>query len=286
VRYIHSRSFGVRGPDGQVLRVAGMAEDVTERRQADELKDTLLASVSHAIQSPLTAILANLEALQAAHQLDAGGTNALRVVTSEAFRLSRTMRNLLDYLRIQTGVWKARREWCVVEELIGATLADLPGGQAQRLETRLPEPITLAWVDPVQLVLILTNLVENALKYSPEGSRVLLTAEKHGDDLHVVVSDRGCGIGPEALPHIFSPFSRASEAEETGVPGSGLGLAICHSLVRLHAGELAVASVPGSGSAFRISLPAAARGRGNLQAMPSAACLTASPRVRRAGGSR
>lgn len=229
---------------------AGRAEAL---READRLKDALLASVSHDIRTPLTTIRA------LAHDLAADGDERALVIEEEALRLNRFVSDLLDLSRLSAGGMPLDIEINVAEDLIGAALQRV-GGLAQGREIRASldatEPMLAGRFDLAQSLRILVNLIENALKYAPAGSPVELAARREGEVLVITVSDRGPGIPPSEQSRVFEPFQRHPDTRPD-VGGAGLGLAIARGLAAAQGGDVVYRPRAGGGSMFTLRLPAA-----------------------------
>lgn len=221
-------------------------------READRLKDALLAAVSHDLRTPLTTIKA------LAHDIAGEGDVRAIDIEEQADRLNRMVADLLDLSRLNAGALPLRPEIVAAEDLVGAALQSVDGALAGRaVETTLGpgDPILLGRFDLVHSLRVLVNLLENAHKYSPPGSAIELTAEQEGDRLVFRVADRGPGIAPERRDGLFEPFQRSGgQAPDAG--GAGLGLSISRRLAEAQEGSLRHEPRPGGGSVFVFSLPA------------------------------
>jgi two-component system sensor histidine kinase KdpD len=228
---------------------AGHAEAL---READRLKDIVLASVSHDLRTPLTTIkaLAQSEAMQ--------GNRSAAAIEEQADRLTRLVSDLLDLSRLKGGVYTAVAELNTAEDLIGAAVRQtrgLFGDRALRTVIDLDSPALVGHFDFSQSLRVLCNLLENAVRYSPAPGSVELAARRDGDTLEFTVSDRGPGIGEADIARVFEPFYRArSAAPDTG--RAGLGLSIARTLAELQGGSLRYAGRAGGGSVFSLRLPA------------------------------
>jgi two-component system sensor histidine kinase KdpD len=228
---------------------AGRAELL---RETDRMKDTLLASVSHDLRTPLTTIKA------LAHDIGPGDDRAL-AIEEEADRLNRMVANLLDLTRLRHGELGLDLQLNAVDELIGALVQRVSGVLDGRpLEVRLEEGGTLlvGRFDLAQALRILVNLVENSHKYAPAGTPIEVTALRRGRVLAMTVADRGPGIPPGERAFIFEPFYRAP-GTLPDVGGAGIGLAIARQLARAQGGDVVYADRPDGGASFTLTLPAA-----------------------------
>jgi signal transduction histidine kinase len=217
----------------------------------------LLATVSHELRSPLTAISGYTDTLLHDGPWDQPTQREfLEVVALSASRLSALVDNLLDAASLEAGALRLQREPVRVERIAERVLAQrrlLARGFSLQLETRPGLP--LADADPLRLEQVLANLVDNAIKYSPHGGpiRVRVLA-RDAAQLAISVADRGDGIAPEHLDRLFDRFYRV-EGTRAGIKGAGLGLFICKSLVESHGGTISVESQLGLGTTFTFTLP-------------------------------
>jgi len=233
-------------------RLVAEAERAEALREADRLKDSVLASVSHDLRTPLTTIkaLAQEGALR-------GETNAL-AIEEQADRLGRLVANLLDLSRLKGGALPVNLELNTAEDLVGAAIRQMAGLlQDRTVDTRVDftEPALMGRFDFVQSLRILTNLLGNALQYTPASSPIELSVQREGALLVFAVADRGPGIPVAERDRIFEPFYRPPGGP-ADVGGSGLGLAIARRLAELQGGTLEYAARPGGGSIFALRLPA------------------------------
>lgn len=234
------------------VRLVAEAEHAEALREADRLKDIVLASVSHDLRTPLTTIkaLAQSEALQ--------GNESGAAIEEQADRLTRLVSDLLDLSRLKGGGFAAKPELNTADDLIGAAVRQTRGLFANRpLRTviDLASPTLVGHFDFSQSLRVLCNLLENALRYSPPNDCVELAARRDGDMLVFSVSDRGPGVDPADEARIFEPFYRSS-ASPPDAGRAGLGLSIARTLAELQGGGLDYARRPGGGSIFSLRLPA------------------------------
>jgi two-component system sensor histidine kinase KdpD len=225
--------------------------------EADRLKTALLAMVSHDFLSPLTSIKASAGSLlQEGGAMDPGTQRELlQGIEQETDRLSRMVANILALSRLEADAWRPQREPMPLAELVGAALDTFTAADNRRIDVTLEPDLPEVSLDPVQMVQVLRNLVDNALKYSPPGSRVELQARRDGPDAVIEVLDRGRGIPVGDEERVFTRFYRAPDLRETALPGVGIGLAVCRGLVEAHHGRLTAANREGGGAVFRIVLP-------------------------------
>jgi len=236
----------------EIQRLAREAEHVAALREADRLKDALLATLSHDLRTPLTSIRAT------AAEIREDGHPSAVIIEEEAERLNRLVTDLLDFSRIRAGALPVEVELNTADDLIGAALDRVKGleGAEKRVDVRLPAEATL-WVgrfDFVQSLRALVNLLENALVYSSPGSRVELELILEGNELVFAVRDRGPGVPDAEMDRLFEPFHRGEGARSK--PGTGLGLAIAREVARAQGGSVTYRARPGGGSTFELRLPA------------------------------
>jgi two-component system sensor histidine kinase KdpD len=234
------------------MRLVGEAEHVDALRAADRLKDALLASVSHDLRTPLTTIKA------LAHAIRMEGDERAATIEEEADRLNRFVADLLDLSRLAGGALVVTPEVNAVDDLLGAALQRVAGATAGReVDVGLDpaDPLLLGRFDFVHALRIVSNLIENAVKYSPADTAVTVRARREGAALEVTVSDRGPGVPPDQHDRIFEAFYRAYGAHGAA-GGAGLGLSIARQLAEAQGGSLRYSPRDGGGSRFTLRLPA------------------------------
>jgi two-component system sensor histidine kinase KdpD len=266
---VQPRDGGVPSPEQRELLEAlaqGAALALDRVRHADDarraafnaereaLRSQLLSSVSHDLRTPLATITGAATALREGPALDWDTRRELtESIVGEAERLERLVSNLLDMTRLDQGAVVPKREWVPAEEVVGSALTRLERLLAGRpVRTRLHADLPLLSVDPVLLEQLLVNLLENAIKYTPPGSELSVTANVVGEGIEFEVADRGPGIDAGEEERIFERFYRG---DAPGVRGAGLGLPIARAIARVHGGRLTAASRDGGGAVFRLVLP-------------------------------
>jgi len=225
-------------------------------RQSEELKSALLDSIAHEFKTPLTSIKAAATALlytPTPNQEEQ--RELLTVVDEEADRLGRLVTEAIQMARIEAGKTRLNTDLCSVESLIQGILQQMKSvveGRSITLSIAADTPLIIA--DEELLGLAIRQLLDNAVKYSPPGSPVAISAEKAEGGVIISVSDQGPGIPEWEQSRIFQKFYRRADTHRH-VAGSGMGLAISLEIVRAHGGEIWVESVPGQGAKFCISVP-------------------------------
>jgi two-component system sensor histidine kinase KdpD len=224
-------------------------------RVADELKSALLNAVSHDLRTPLASIIASAGSLQ---QTDVKWTDEERMAFAEAIeqearRLDRLVGNLLDLSRIESGSLRPDKGWYDLAALVGEVLGRLKPVTAQHVvSVNLAEDLPPIPLDYIEIDEVLTNLVENATKYTPPESEIAVSASQADGSVLVEVADRGPGIPAVAMSRIFDPFYRV---EGSRARGTGLGLAVARGLVEAHGGKIWVENREDGGAKFAFTLP-------------------------------
>ncbi len=225
---------------------------------ADKLQTALLNSISHDLRTPLVSITGALSTLeQDDRRLDASAQRSLiHTASEEADRLNRLVGNLLDMTRLEAGALKVKREPCDVEDLIGTAIGQMEERLVGRTVNVDVQPgMPMISVDFVLVVHVLSNLLDNALKYSAANSPLEVYARQVDKAVHISVMDRGIGIPKDDLERVFDKFYRVQRPEH--VTGTGLGLAICKGIVEAHGGRIWAEERAGGGTCITISMPAA-----------------------------
>lgn len=232
-----------------------VAQEALVKIESERLRNSLLAALSHDLRTPLTSLMAQAESLASSAPPLAPAQRAMAdALRDEMVRLSMLVTNLLDMARIESGDVKLKLQWQPVEEVIGSALSASRAALAGHVvETHVPADLPLVQYDAVLLERVLANLFENAGKYTPPGSTVAVSAERHGQWLSVTVADDGPGLPPGQEEAVFDKFTRGER--ESAKPGVGLGLAICRAIVGAHGGSIHGANRPQGGAAFVFTLP-------------------------------
>jgi two-component system sensor histidine kinase KdpD len=240
-------------------RLAEIAEQASVAAERETLRNTLLASISHDLRTPLAVMAAAGSTLaQRGPGLDeATRLQLARSVETKAREMSELVSNVLDLVRFESGQVVLRRDWQTLDDLLGSALS----AYAQKLaahtvEMRLEPELPPVWVDATLIVQVFANLFDNIAKYTPAGTRVLISAaaDADGQFVRVVLDDEGPGLPPGDPARLFEKFQRGTG--EGTVVGVGLGLAICQAIVRAHGGEIEAQRRESGGARFVLTLPA------------------------------
>jgi two-component system phosphate regulon sensor histidine kinase PhoR len=257
-RVVEAHCAPIRAEDGSVTGAVAVLRDVTELRQTERLRRELTANVSHELRTPLTSIKGFAETLlDGAMKDELTCRRFLAIIDGETDRLVKLVDDLLDLSRLESKRLALELEPVDVSVLVAHTVDKLrPLAQTQRLTLHQSAPPGIVVsADADRLEQVLTNLVDNALKYTPEGGRVDVQVAAANGEIEVLVNDSGRGIGPEDLPHVFERFYRADRSRTRGSGGTGLGLAIAKHIVEAHGGRISVSSQPNAGTTFKVTLP-------------------------------
>jgi signal transduction histidine kinase len=244
--------------DGTVVGRIWTLREVTADRRLERLRDAFLAAVSHELRTPLTSISGFLELLSdEEHELGPTGQRYVDVIRRSNARLRRAVEDLLLVAQIEAGRLELRQEATDLADLAAATVEyALPAAAESGIELLLQADNSLPLeADAGRLRQVLDNLVSNALKFTPRGGSVTLSASNGDGVLRIEVTDTGIGIPQDELGQLFSRFYRASTATRRAIPGTGLGLVIARAIVESHGGTISLESVEGEGTRVKVTLP-------------------------------
>ena len=236
-------------------RMADIAHSATLDADRSKMQAALLQSVTHDLRTPLASITASVTGLldEDASFGERDRHELLETIRQEAVRLNRLVSNLLDLSRLRAGALTPSRRPASIEEIVEGVLARMePQLRGHRLNVVLRDQLPLVPVDVVQLDQVLTNILENAAKYTPAGSEITVAAARWEDTVQVRIADQGGGIPEELRAKVFEPFARGGNP---GGGGSGLGLAIAEAVVKAHGGTIWAEDAPGRGAAIVFRLP-------------------------------
>lgn len=223
----------------------------SQLQRDEEQRRNLLADVTHELRTPLTVMQGGLEALlDGVYPRD---DEHLAPILDETRVLSRLIDDLRTLALAESGALKLHREPTDLAILIEETLASFRAqadAAGVALDAILPDDLPILDADPVRVREVITNLISNALRHTPEGGKVEASASANGNRAAIVIRDTGSGISPEDLPHVFDRFYKSEKSR-----GTGLGLAIAKNLVTAHGGEITAESQMGGGATFRFTLP-------------------------------
>jgi two-component system sensor histidine kinase KdpD len=237
------------------IHFVSVAQETLIKMESERLRNTLLAALSHDLRTPLTALVGLAETLYldlAAAQ--SGQADRAAVLREQALRTSRMVNNLLEMARLQSGEVKPRKDWQSIEEIVGSAVKSLHAALAGRpLTLDLPADLPLVKCDAGLIERVLVNLLENAVKYTPPGTAMGVTAALADGAMRIEVWDEGPGLPPGQERAVFARFARGQK--ESAVPGVGLGLAICEAIVEAHGGKIWAENRTPHGVRFVFTLP-------------------------------
>jgi PAS domain S-box-containing protein len=261
----------IREEDGRIIGVTCFTRDITEHKLAEaaaleteslkrlnKAKSELLANVSHELRTPLASIKGFIETLMATdvkwkrqQQME-----FLESANKEADHLTLLIRNLLDMSRIDSGKINLDIQPYLFQDILDSAESRLKAvTQAHQLHITISPDLPPVRMDKMRIAQVITNLVENAAKFSPDGSTIEISAQKENDTLRVSVTDKGVGISSEGMKNLFNRFYQAESIVTGKTRGTGLGLSICKGIIEAHGGRIWAESIPGRGSIFSFSLP-------------------------------
>jgi len=239
-------------------RMAMESQHVLVQAETERLRNSLLSAVSHDLRTPLAVISGAASTLL---ELPNGGDDTTRcelsqTIVEQSRRLSRLVDNLLEMSRIESGSVEVRKQWNVVEEIVGSAIQSLQPLLGDRsVDVKIPADFPLVSMDGTLIESVLINLLENAVKYSPIGTPIEVTGRQGEQQVVIEVADHGPGLAPGEDRRVFEKFYRGKPPVVDGQRGVGLGLAICRTIVEAHGGTIHVANRPEGGARFWFVLP-------------------------------
>ncbi len=290
IRWVRDRGFPIKDDKGRVFRKAGIAEDITEKKhaeealkQADRRKDEFLATLAHELRNPLAPVRNAVELMRQADGDRHVMEEARLIMERQLGHMVRLIDDLLDISRVNNGKLQLHFERVelatAVHSAVEAT-RPLIEASGHELTVNLPRESVDLNADATRLSQIISNLLNNAAKYTEKGGHIWLSAERNDGRVAISVRDTGIGLAPEHLSHIFEMFSQVSPALERSQGGLGIGLALVRGLTELHHGTIeAHSSGPGMGSEFIVRLPV-------LDVRPAASPADAQPEEKPVAGSK
>jgi two-component system, OmpR family, sensor histidine kinase ResE len=260
------RSISGDAAQEQTMTAATLAPDAPQPSDAalpsppsvfhDPARAALVATVSHELRSPLSVIMGYVHTLLDGVARDAEqNRESLQIIAASAEKLSVLVSDLTDAARMDAGAFQLQCEPVRIERIALRVVANHRVlAPCHHLTVDAAPGLPLAEADPTRIEQVITNLVENAVKYSPAGGRITVRI-RAGDGLTVSVIDEGAGIDPAAIGRLFEPFFRAGGSLERRTHGVGLGLYICRRLIEAHGGQIRAESTSGTGSIFSFTVP-------------------------------
>lgn len=258
VRWIRDRAFPIKNEMGETVRIAGIAEDITERQKIEQMKSEFIGIVSHELRTPLTAIRAALGLLQTGiydHKPEKF-KRMIEIAAIDSDRLVRLVNDILDLERLESGRAFLEKTICNAADLIQQAVEGVQAiAKQQNITFHLHTTDVPVWAAADAIIQTLTNLIGNAIKFSPPDATITISVKPQIDHVLFQISDQGRGIPSEKLEAIFGRFQQVDVSDSRAKGGTGLGLAICRSIVDQHHGKIWAESTVGVGSTFFFTLP-------------------------------
>lgn len=233
--------------------------DITQIKRLEKMREEFVANVSHELRTPLTSIQGFIETLKEGAINDPEKTqHFLEIIEKQSNRLNNLVENILKLSKIESQETVVNLQSTNLKELLDKVIAEFKEkiiAKKFKMNTNIPPQFPLLKVDPEQIALALRNLLDNAIKYTPEKGEISITFLEREKDISIEIADSGIGISPEHLSRIFERFYRVNKDRSRDLGGTGLGLAIVKHVVQVHKGTIGVDSTPGKGSKFFIILP-------------------------------
>jgi len=247
----------------RIRGAVAVLRDMTEERKLDKLRKDFVANVSHELRTPIAMLQGYSEALiDDVAQDEEQRKELAKVIYDESLRMGRLVNELLDLARMEAGYTNLNQEDVAVKPFVERVVhkfSTLAREKNIELTVHLSVDVEFAYMDPDRIEQVLTNLIDNAIRHTPSGGKIIVTVESDEQRLYIEVKDTGSGIPPEDLPFVFERFYKADKARTRGSSGTGLGLAIAKNIIHAHNGEISVESILGEGTAFTISIPVKVR---------------------------
>jgi PAS domain S-box-containing protein len=258
IRWIRNRAFPIKNELGKLARVAGISEDITEWQKIEQIKSEFISIVSHELRTPLTAIQAALGLLQSGiyDQKPEKFKRMLEIAAIDSDRLVRLVNDILHLERLESDQTYLEKITCTATDLIEQAVIGVSAiAKLQEIKFNIHPTDAQVWAEPDAIIQTLTNLLGNAIKFSPPNSTITLIVQQQTDNVLFQIHDQGRGIPADKLEAIFSRFQQVDASDSRAKGGTGLGLAICRSIINQHGGEIWAESTVGVGSTFSFTLP-------------------------------
>jgi two-component system, OmpR family, sensor histidine kinase KdpD len=255
-RHLLETFAGQLGLAMERAQLAEQAETARVAAETESLRNTLLASISHDLRTPLSVIAGASSTLaERGAELDERSRFELaRSIETKARDMSELVSNVLDLMRFESGQVILRRDWQTLDDLVGSALSRIDERLTDHpIDISIPTDLPAVHVDANLVVQIFVNLLDNVVKYTPPGTRVHISAQPDHELVRITVEDEGPGLPAAERARVFEKFQRGND--EGTIVGAGLGLAICRAVVRAHGGDIGAGERPGGGARFQFTLP-------------------------------
>lgn len=257
-RHYILRMAAIRQSDEAPVGIVVTLSDITQQRELQQMQTDVMLLVTHEMKTPLTAIQGMSEVLLKFDPPAEKRREMHEAIQEATQRLRRMIDEYLDLTRLESGARPLKMDYLRLDNLIEKNLLLLDPVAQQKhitITRRFAADVPPLRADADLLTRAVTNLVSNAIKYSPENTEVLVTTKREGDVILLAVKDQGYGIPPDFRTRVFDKFFRVPRIEDADTPGTGLGLALVREIAELHQGQVRVESLTGSGSTFTLRLP-------------------------------
>jgi two-component system phosphate regulon sensor histidine kinase PhoR len=267
LQFSETRNFQIQtapisDPKGRLLGIVGVFHDVTELKKFEKTRSEFIANVSHELKTPITSIIGFVETLRDGAINDLKKRDEfLNIIHSHSQRLDNLVNDILSLSRIEFREIEMNPEPISIKEILESVeslFKDKIRSKEQSLRMQIPSGLPAVFSDPEMIIQVFSNLIDNAIKFTPDRGKITVEAGEEENFIRIDVSDTGIGIAEEHLPRIFERFYRVDKARSREMGGTGLGLAIVKHIVHANRGKVAVRSEPGKGSTFSVFLPKAA----------------------------
>jgi PAS domain S-box-containing protein len=255
--WVEAQSYVIHDSKGVPIGMRGVTLDISDRMELEKRKDEFISMASHELKTPVTSMNLFVEILQKhlADSEDYKTQEFLQRIHKQTNKLKSLISNLLDISRIQTGKLHLQKETFAIDSLIDETIEAIQTATKRHTIEFSKRSSSEVYADRFRLYQVLANLLTNAIKYSPKGGKITITAEKNTDMLTIAVKDLGIGISADQQEKIFSKLYQVDSDSGKTYPGLGMGLYISAGIVKSHQGAITVESKKGKGSTFIITLP-------------------------------
>ena len=259
-RWIATRGDAVRNERGEIVAVAGTAQDITELKELQRQRDEWTSVMAHDLRQPIGVITMAASALPEVHAAAPDKENELVArIASAAKGLARLVDDLLDLSLLEARRLRLDRHWFKPHMLVRETVERLAHvSNGNHVTVTAGEGLAEVCVDQMRIGQVLGNLISNAVKYGEKGSDIGVRIEQHDTEVEIAVQNRGPGIPADEIAHLFKRFARTDKARHSGAPGLGVGLYIARELVEAHGGRIWVESTQGQTTTFHVALPSRA----------------------------
>ena len=257
-KIMRARTSVIHDYEDKETGIVTIIHDVTYEREVDRMKTDFLSIAAHELRTPMTSVLGYSELLLIKDNLSEENKNEfIKYIHEESVAVTKLINDLLDISRIESGKEPPlNKEWCIVGDAIRQIAPYfVESSPKHRLEIILPKEEHKLFVDKEKIAQVIKNIIDNAVKYSPDGGVIRITGKLMGDNYRVSIQDQGIGMTSEEAEKIFDRFFRTATSLASGIRGLGLGMSITKHIVELHKGMISAESEPGKGTTVSFTIP-------------------------------